>query len=111
MFNGCRSLTDFKSDLSSLSSGENMFKGCRCLTNFKSSLPSLSSAEDMFKGCKLNTASVVRIANTIPSNPDPRFNVVTLGLGCKEETADDEVLEAFEVIRDKGWRLEVEYNG
>ena len=50
MFYGCP-LTTFTSDLSSLTNGEYMFDGCRNLTTFNSNLSSLTNGNYMFAYC------------------------------------------------------------
>jgi hypothetical protein len=52
MFNGCRKLTSFSSDLSSLTNGEYMFNGCNKLTSFSSDLSNLKDGDMMFYGCR-----------------------------------------------------------
>ena len=48
MFYNCEKLTTFNSDLSSLSDGSYMFYGCTNLTTFNSDLSSLSDGSYMF---------------------------------------------------------------
>jgi hypothetical protein len=66
MFNGCKKLTTFNSDLSSLTDGSYMFYGCP-LSSFSSDLSSLTDGEGMFDYCFLDAASLENIANTLPN--------------------------------------------
>ena len=103
MFLGCSNLKTFTSDLSSLTTGSSMFKGCSNLTSFTSDLSSLTYGNSMFKGCKLDTESIIHIANSI--------NTVTespsLDIGIANETPTDEEIELFTEIHNKGWRVYV----
>ena len=65
MFDTCSNLTTFTSDLSSLINGTYMFDYCGKLTSFTSDLSSLISGFNMFIGCKLDTDSLLHIAETI----------------------------------------------
>ena len=88
MFDDCTKLSDFKCvnlnslrhgdemfrdtlipsfayDLPKLISGDGMFNGCTNLTSFIGALSSLISGYDMFKNCKLDTTSLMTIADTI----------------------------------------------
>ena len=51
MFYQCSNLTTFTSDLSSLTDGDYMFQHCSNLTTFTSDLSSLTNGEKMFNGC------------------------------------------------------------
>ena len=51
MFNGCKYLTSFKGDLSSLTNGTYMFNNCKYLTSFKGDLSSLTDSSYMFYQC------------------------------------------------------------
>ena len=52
MFYDCNYLTTFTSDLSSLSNGDRMFQMCTNLTTFTSDLSSLTSGDSMFYDCE-----------------------------------------------------------
>ena len=65
MFCDCSALTTFTSDLSSLTSGYAMFYGCTNLTTFISNLSSLTDGYRMFYKTKLNSQSVMYIADSI----------------------------------------------
>ena len=65
MFEDCSNLTTFTSDLTSLINGYEMFYGCSNLTTFTSDLSSLIDGSDMFSGCKLDSQSVMYIADSI----------------------------------------------
>lgn len=65
MFYKCTKLTDFSSDLSSMTTGTSMFNQCSGLTSFYSDLSSLTSGNKMFYKCKLDAESVLYIADTI----------------------------------------------
>ena len=56
MFRNCEALTTFTSDLSSLANGYGMFCGCSNLLSFTSDLSSLTNGEGMFYGCSNLTA-------------------------------------------------------
>ena len=51
MFGKCGSLTNFTSDLSSLTDGNYMFYNCNALTTFTSDLSSLTNGNYMFYNC------------------------------------------------------------
>ena len=51
MFYNCSNLTTFTSDLSSLTNGSYMFYNCSNLTTFTSDLSSLTNGYNMFSGC------------------------------------------------------------
>ena len=51
MFNGCRTLTSFTSDLPNLTNGEGMFYDCTHLNSFTSDLSSLTYGAVMFRNC------------------------------------------------------------
>ncbi len=101
MFWGCSKLESFTSDLSSLTNGEGMFKGCSKLESFTSDLSSLTRGVNMFRGCKLNTESVIHIANSI----NTVTNSPSLDIGIANETPTDEEIELFTEIHNKGWRV------
>ena len=104
MFNSCDNLTAFTSDLSSLTSGQYMFDGCSKLTTFTSDLSSLMDGRDMFYDCKLNTESLMFIADTINDSvtDKPRIN---LGIGNTSPT--EEEVEYLNEIHEKGWQVYV----
>ena len=52
MFCKCYNLSTFNSDLSSLTDGRNMFDSCSNLTTFTSDLSSLTDGRSMFNNCK-----------------------------------------------------------
>ena len=55
MFNGCRNLVTFNSDLSSLTKGSRMFDNCKALTKFNADLSSLTNGNMMFYSCRALT--------------------------------------------------------
>lgn len=65
MFYSCTNLSSFVSDLSSVIDARHMFSGCSKLTTFTSDLSSLIMGSGMFASCKLDSASVMFIANSI----------------------------------------------
>ena len=117
MFKGCSNLESFSSDLSRLAQGGTMFSGCSNLTSFTSNLSYLQIAVNMFNGCKLDAQSVKNIIDTI----NTYSGSLDLGIGC-DNTTEDKDLFAQEVgyadmnallddLQDKGWTVEVQYNG
>ena len=57
MFFYCNNLTSFNSDLPSLTNGDSMFENCIGLTSFNSDLSSLTYGEYMFSNCNLSSFS------------------------------------------------------
>ena len=51
MFNGCKNLRQFNSNLSKIEDGRGMFSGCYNLTSFDADLSSLKYGGGMFSGC------------------------------------------------------------
>ena len=58
-------IPSFTYDLPKLINGDEMFNGCTKLTSFIGALPSLISGNNMFKNCKLDTFSLMTIADSI----------------------------------------------
>ena len=101
MFEHCSNLTTFTSDLSSLTNGIWMFHGCSNLTTFTSDLSSLTNGNSMFRGCKLNTKSLMYIAesiNTVTNNP-------SIHIGIGNTTPTEEETELLTEIHNKGWKV------
>lgn len=111
-------LTSFKSDLKALTNGDRMFRTCTSLTSFTGDLRSLTNGDKMFSSCKLNAASVKNIINTIKSVSSGKLGI---GLGCNDTSSDKDLFaqEAgysnmsalLAALQNKGWTLEVAYNG
>lgn len=101
MFGGCDKLQSFNSNIPELENGKYMFFGCKNLTSFNSDLSNLKDGDDMFKDCKLDLKSLKRIAMTLPSvNEESK---ITLGL----ESTKGEFAKYIQIIKDKGWTVEV----
>ena len=101
MFQGCSNLTSFTSDLSSLTNGDEMFQYCEALASFSSDLSSLTNGDNMFSGCKLDTESLVHIAesiNTVTNSPS-----IYIGIG--NATPTEEENELLTEIHEKGWKV------
>ena len=114
MFESCYNLTNFTSDLSSLTRGNCMFNGCNNLTTFTSDLSSLTNGYYMFKGCKLDTDSLMHIAETINDVRDltnGSYNGAgvykTIHIGIGNTTPTEEEKELLTEIHNKGWQVYV----
>lgn len=107
MFDGCHSLTSFRGDLSSLVDGDKMFFDCTNLTSFHSNLSSLKYGEDMFKGCKLDKESVINIANTLPTLQNRRR--IDIGIDASLKRNKD-ITKAIRTIKEKNWITKVIYS-
>jgi hypothetical protein len=112
-------LTTFSSDLESLSDGSAMFKDCINLTSFNAALPSLSNGRDMFTNCKLDAASVMYIAETLPYYSENEIKDITIGVNCASSNIDNFIsstnvysnIKDFEKrLYDKGWNVTLVYN-
>ena len=103
MFEYCTNLTSFEGDLSSLQTGDYMFEECKNLSSFRGSLASLTSASSMFTNCKLDTESIIHIADTI----NTVTNSPTLTLGIGNATPSEEEVVALNRIAEKGWSINV----
>ena len=106
MFKYCSNLTTFTSDLSSLTNGNAMFQNCTKLTTFTSDLSSLWFGTFMFGNCKLNTESLIHIAETIRTVANK--STIHIGLG---HTPTEEDTELLTEIHNKGWSVYVGVNG
>ena len=103
MFIKCDNLTTITSDLSSLINGSDMFHNCSKLTTFTSDLSSLTNGYQMFSGCKLDTESLIHIAetiNTVTNKPS-----IYIGIGNTTPTAEE--TELLTEIHNKGWQVYV----
>ena len=117
MFNNCSNLATFTSDLSSLTAGEYMFGMCSNLTNFTSDLSSLTNGNGMFSICKLNASSVKNIIVTINRYP----GILFIGMGCNNTIADknlfaqevgySDMTSLLAAFQAKGWTVTANYNG
>lgn len=106
MFGDCP-IGSFSSDLSSLTNGYWMFGGCENLTSFSSDLSSLTNGDGMFTMCKLDTESVMHIADTI--NTPSSKGKISIGIGNSSLNSQEEV--AFNKIASKNWTVYVGRNG
>lgn len=75
MFKNCTRLTDFQvanglNGLNELYHAYEMFSGCTSLTDFNYRLPILVKGDGMFSGCKLNERSVLTIVNSLKGQTD-----------------------------------------
>lgn len=116
MFSGCTSLTLFTSDLSKLEVGMTMFQSCENLTTFVSDLSSLTNGYNMFFNCKLDTDSLMHIAETIRdvrnltnSGTNPWNGTVfkTIHIGIGNIIPTEEEIELLTEIHNKGWKVYV----
>ena len=103
MFQQCSNLTTFSSDLSSLENGVWMFVRCTNLTTFTGDLSSLTDGDNMFGNCKLNTESLMFIADTI--NTVSSHSRIHIGIG--NATPTEEEVEYLNEIHEKGWQVYV----
>ena len=131
MFNDCKALTSFVSNLSSLTIGSSMFAACKALTSFgrylysltggnymfyscsslqsfSSDLPSLTTGTFMFEDCILNKASALRILRTIPSYTSGTHKL-TLGMAAALN-GDADITAALTAASEKGWTVTAQYN-
>jgi hypothetical protein len=126
MFSGCTSITEFSSDLPSLTNGGYMFSDCTALTSFSSALSSLKYGSSMFSGCKLNASSVVTIVHFIPQRDTTPTSTteegnITIGLGiinteeAKQVFAEECDCADWEELNkefdDKNWGVKWQFNG
>ena len=115
MFYNCPNLTVFTSDLSSLTYGFQMFQYCPTFTTFASDLSSLTNGYLMFDNCKLNTDSLIHIAETINdvrdltnSSSSPSEQIYkTIHIGIGNTTPTEEETELLTEIHNKGWQVYV----
>ena len=103
MFYDCSKLTSFTSDLRSLTDGYEMFNGCTELTSFTSDLSSLTNGSHMFYNCKLNTKSLMYIAESI----NTVTNNTSIHIGIGNTTPTEEEIELLTEIHNKGWKVYV----
>lgn len=75
MFTKCISLTSFSEDLPNLDNGNFMFYKCEALTSFSADLPKLDFGFNMFTDCKLDSKSVLRILNSIPTHTNGKHDL------------------------------------
>ena len=114
MFYNCTALTTFTSDLSSLTYGYYTFYGCTALTTFTPNLSSLTNGYYMFFNCKLNTESLIHIAETIKNvkdltngNNNGATIYKTIHIGIGNTTPTEEETELLAEIYNKGWKVYV----
>lgn len=112
MFLGCTSLSHFESDLSSLVNGSEMFSGCSSLTSFVGNLSSLTNGLGIFNNCKLDTKSLIHIAETvndvtslIESTEEGIDKDFWIGIG--NVTPSELEIKLLNEIHDKGWSVYV----
>ena len=79
-------LTEFNSDLSSLTDGAYMFAACPNFTSFISDLSSLTNGESMFYAC-INLTSFTSDSNGSPMNLSSLSNGYGMFLGCSNLTS------------------------
>lgn len=104
MFGDSRELTTFIGDLSSLTKGNSMFANCSNLTTFTGDLSSLTDGDYMFSDTQLSLESVECIADTIATT----YAAKSLDISWKvlpEEAARQQYVDALSAIVDKGWTL------
>ena len=99
----------FDAPLSQLADGTRMYVDCRNLQIFDSELTALSTGVMMFTSCQLNKASSLRVLYSIPAY-ESGSHPLTIGIHVDNKT-DEEVLEAIEGARAKGWTVTVQWNG
>lgn len=117
MFYDCSNLKTFTSDLSSLTIGSGMFEWCYQFTAFTSDLSSLTNGYHMFYKCKLDTDSLIHIAETIKdvrvltngSNSSAEI-YKTIHIGIGSTTPTEEETELLTEIHNKGWQVYVGCN-
>ena len=118
MFCDCWNLTSFTVDLRNLTNGCYMFSGCSKLTTFVSDLSSLTNGHEMFYRCKLDTDSLIYIAETIKdvrdlTNGNGYWNDIykTIHIGIGNAAPTEEEKELLTEIHNKGWQVFVSGNG
>jgi hypothetical protein len=96
-----------------------MFFGCKNLTSFSSDLSSLTHGYQMFEGCKLDAQSVANIVHTLPTlESNGRIDI---GIGCNNTTEDkllfaqecdcDTWQELLDDFSAKNWTVTFQCNG
>ena len=119
MFSYNFALSEFNSDLSSLTDGNEMFSGCVNLTSFSSDLPSLTNGYGMFTDCKLDAPSVANIVHFLPTHESNGDIYIGIGIPNTDEAKQafaeacycddwDELNQEFD---DKNWIVEWQFNG
>lgn len=115
MFSNCKSLTTFDCDIKSLRNGNFMFSNCTNLSSFNSSLENLTNGYTMFAGCKLDTPSILKIANTVndvnglETDCDAGINTI-FDIDIANTTPNTEEDAAFQLMAEKGWTVYVNGN-
>lgn len=71
--------------------------------------PRLSSGNNMFNYCRLDKKSALCILNSIPSHSS-ETHTLTIGIHL-DYKSDEEVLAAIVDAEEKGWSMEVQWNG
>ena len=118
MFSECTNLTSFTGDLRALVNGESMFDYCPNLTSFTGDLSSLINGNFMFYESKLDSESLLHIAESIRDVRDltngemylEDYEIkkeIYLGLG---RTPTEEDVEYLTEIYNKGWEVFVMEN-
>lgn len=115
MFYYCPILTTFTSNLSNLTNGYCMFNYCFGLTTFVSDLSSLTNGYWMFSDCKLDTESLMHIAESIKdvnglTNDDNHYDggvYKTIHIGIGNTTPTEEEKGLLTEIHNKGWQVYV----
>lgn len=97
-------LTSFTGDMPKLQRADHMFNGQTQLTSFAGDLSSVQSAYGMFTDCKLDTESLMIIADTIADSPcaDAQINI-----GIGNTTPSEEEIEYLNEMHEKGWNVYV----
>ena len=108
MFSSCSGLTTFASNLNSLTNGYGMFDSCSKLTSFTSNLSSLEDGTEMMTMCRLDTISLMHIAETIKEHPMDNKKIIQIGIG---KMIGDEERELLTEIYNKGWNVFINQNG
>ena len=93
-------ISTFNSDLTSLTNGRYMFYGS-ALASFSSDLSSLMDGDYMFYNCKLDTESLVHIAESI--NTVTNSSSIHIGIGNATPTEEED--ELLTEIHNKGWKV------
>lgn len=105
-----RKLKRFAGNLDSVTSAFNFAIGCVCLSSFECSVPSLEDATGMFSDCILDKSSVLRVCDSIPIYTDGSTHNLTLGIHVDYQF-DEDVLAAINRAVQKGWTIELQWNG
>lgn len=106
MFDWCPELESFDYSTPKLKHSSGMFQSCHNLRYFNGDLSELEDAYYMFLGCKLDTESVINIAESIKEWPQPvSGDESEHQIWISVDVFDSEVKKYIKIIERKGWDI------